>query len=338
LRVIFAALCLCSILFNISEASTKKFEWSVAPTISRNFGQTEYEMDLSFTTFDSASNRFITERIRSLLEFPTDYLMAGIEFEFRSHTDRIDYWGVQASLLTNLENPDSKMTDFDWHAISGFFELTQFSFTESDVEARAYQLQFQGYRRLFGSRKLSVALLGGFQYYKLSQDIIGYDGWQKPFDPINIRYVDPVDIFGSQKAIIYKVTYKLPHIGLMSRIQLPEQNRVEVKAAVMAVFASDFDDHLLRKKISTADGTGLGFQSEFKIHLVPQTDRQTNKIFLDLVLKFLTLKVTSNQTQRWYETVTENGTEIPIGTVFPGIPHDFRSTQYNFGVRVGMSF
>lgn len=336
LRVILTVLCLIAGLVGTTEASAKRVKWSVAPTISMNFGQTEYEMDLQFTQFDTASNKFVTERIRSLLEFPTDFLMGGVEIEVRSHPDRLDYWGIEASLLTSLTNPGNKMTDFDWHAISGFFDLTHFSFTESDVEGKAYQLQLQGYRRLFGSRELSVAVLGGFQYYKIDQDIIGFDGWQRPFDVANTRYADSINITGTSKAIIYRVTYKMPHIGLKGRLLLPKENRIELKGALMAVFASDFDDHLLRKKRSTASGTGWGFQSELKIHLVPNPAKQKNRIFVDLAAKFLTLKVTSNQTQRWYETVVENDTEIPEGTVIPGVPHDFRSTQYNLGLRVGI--
>jgi hypothetical protein len=124
------------------------------------------------------------------------------------------------------------------------------------------------------------------------------------------------------------------------------------------VHAEDIDDHLLRFKLSTADGDGYGVLGRVGITL--ELPKQTSGLqpFMGFDVDFMSVKVDGTQVQEWYEDelgyVYDQATGDPIidpetgqpqqevlaarGTRITGIPHEFCSTQLSLALRFGFTF
>jgi hypothetical protein len=111
--------------------------------------------------------------------------------------------------------------------------------------------------------------------------------------------------------------------------------RWDTKLTYLQVFASDYDDHLLRNKISVADvyGGGGSLRSEFTIH---SDKRGAAQPLVALYLEVLYLKATGDQTQTWYGDDPASPNEDDTGQQISGIPHDVESLQINVGIRIGI--
>jgi len=143
------------------------------------------------------------------------------------------------------------------------------------------------------------------------------------------------------------VTYKLPQIGLLSSAQLGRKLRIEGKAAIARVFVSDVDDHVLRKKISEADGPGTGFVSYLGLrYALKETERRD--MFVELIGEYIYIKADMSQKQTWYgndpadDYIDPDTGELVVidntGDVIVGLDHAVRSTQYSIGLRIGLAF
>ncbi len=299
-------------------------KFTLDPQLSHNFGYTEYIMDISFPTVEG---NYV---LKSELEFPLDVIMAGAKVGLHSTADKLYAWSVKGGYFTNLNDPGGVMKDHDWTTVRPNV-VEKFSFTESPSEMSSTLLLFEGTLRVLHRKRFDLALWGGFRYQKIKQDIIGYKGWQ--LDTNLIRH----DISGTERAVVYRVTYKSPHVGLRANIKLGARASLGARAAFAPVWASDFDDHLLRKKTATADITGSGIISGANLD-VNLASKSSLKPFVTLVSDLVYFHASGNQTQSWYGDDPATPTEDDTGTVLSGIPHEINTLQINVGLRVGLTF
>ncbi len=313
-----------------------KVDFNVSPVIARQFGYTEYQLDIQGLVVAPTGDTLL-RKARSLLEFPVDALIGGVSFTVMSTPTEKHPWSVEAGVLTNIGDPDGQMKDFDWDRVPGYYDLL-WSYTESEAEMRSIILLLEITREMYRRNSLGISLVAGFRYQRIKQTIDNYTGWQMPLNETTLQYGDPIEFSAaSVPALTYEVKYASPQIGLMARLGSQHRSSVSTKAAFAPVFASDEDDHIQRNKISTASGNGPGIAAGFKAHLVTGGNGHTTP-FVDIVADLHSLTVNAAQTQRWYGDDPATPLIDDTGTVSAGIPHEIRSTQLSLGLRFGVGF
>ena len=335
---------LITILLASSAAMAEPIKISFAPWFGHNYGETEYILDLSGWLPDENGDMILDQfgnpliaRIKSQLEFPLDIAMAGLTARLDPGSDS-DFWWFEAGIYTNLNDPGGIMTDGDWQGISGILPFTKYSYTESEAQGSAFRFDIEGGIRVYKPGKMNVYAVVGFRYQKIKQDIIGFDGWFIPFDDATLTFDDQV-FTQSGIGIVgkYEVTYKQPQIGLLSSMNLTPNLRASLKTVYTPVWFDDFDDHLLRFKTSIADGTGDGFIGSLRAHYEFAEVGGPARPFLDFNLDYVSISSSGSQTQTWYGDDPASDYD-DTGVSVDGIPHEVNSTQYNVGVRLGLTF
>jgi hypothetical protein len=313
-----------------------KVDFNVSPVIARQFGYTEYQLDIQGLVVAPTGDTLL-RKARSLLKFPVDALIGGVSFTVMSAPTEKHPWSVEAGVLTNIGDPDGQMKDSDWDQVPGYYDLL-WSYTESDAEMRSIILSLEITREMYRRNSLGVSLLAGFRYQRIKQTIDNYAGWQRQLDETTLQYSDPITFAVTNvPALTYEVKYGSPQVGLMARLGSQHRSSVSAKAVFAPVFTSDEDDHIQRNKISTASGNGPGIAAGFKAHLVTVGNGHTTP-FVEIVGDLHSLTVSTSQTQRWYGDDPATPTFDDTGTVSTGIPHEIRSTQFSLGLRFGVGF
>ena len=302
-----------------------KVKFTVTPQVSQNFGLTEYIMDI-YIPYDKG-----IYVLKSQLEFPLDVVMAGAAVGLHSIGEDIYAWSIEGGYFSNIDDPGGVMKDHDWETDTATGLVEKFSYTESQTKMKSTLITIEGYLCVLQKGQFGLDIWGGFRYQKIEQDIIGYDGWQ--IDTNGVRHT----VSGIERGIYYRVMYKSPHLGLRSNVELNPHTGISAKAAFALVWASDFDDHLLRNKTATADITGHGFISGVSLrHQMPRTG--VMQPFFELAGEFVYHHASGGQTQRWYgdDPITPDDDET--GIVVSRIPHEINSRQVSVGLRVGLGF
>lgn len=319
-----------------------KAKIQIAPEIIYMNGTTEYSFDVTYNYRDSLTMEQINETIESKLEFPLDHSLLKFSFQLTSNNK---LWEINSHLAASIKNPNDKMIDSDWHGKMPYFERTMFSKTESDVSMKMYTASLDFSRRLFGNDKTKLSAMAGFKYQFIDQKILNFVGWFRPFDEINNLYGMAFNVSGDEEAILYKLDYYLPFMGVKIERKMTEKFFIKTEIAYSRAFYSDSDDHLLRNKRSTSTGDGSAFivNSEFRLNLTSQT--QGSDYFVAGTVSYLTLDASGSQIQVWYddEGYTDPSTgefivEVPKGTTIIGIPHDVKSGQLRIGLKFGLTF
>ena len=313
-----------------------KVKFSISPVIARQFGYTEYQLDIQGLVVAPTGDTLL-RKARSLLEFPLDAMMGGASITMMSPPSEKHPWSVEAGFLTNVGDPGGKMIDWDWDRVPGYYDLL-WSYTESDAEMRSIILSLEISREMYRRQSLGVSLLAGLRYQRLKQTVDNYAGFQRPLDDVNLVYGDPIEFaVTGVDALTYEVKYTTPQIGLRAMLGSQYRSSASAKVLFAPVFAWDEDDHIQRKKISTASGNGPGIAAGFKVHLLTGGNKNATP-FIDVVADFYSLKVSTSQTQRWYGDDPATPSFDDTGTVSAGIPHEIRSTQFTLGARFGVGF
>ncbi|MEW5924739.1 MAG: hypothetical protein AB1746_12200 [Candidatus Zixiibacteriota bacterium] len=320
---IFIALIILLTSFQIASAEYKTTA-TLSPVLGRGFGHSNYEMN----TLVSADS--IVVYARSKLEFPMDVFWAGGSLEFNYISNGRTDWSGNISLVTNINNPTGKMKDSDWFSSPGYQEL-QFAYTESDVTMSAIMLNAELSRRFYSWSNASTYLTLGLRYQKIDQDIINFSGWQLDENLEKVYYTY------NDLAMLYTVKYIMPTVGLKYRLDINQKSSFAVSAAYAFTYAEDVDDHVLRYKISTADGTGAGFLGRINYYNELGKPNLQSRPFFSLYADFFTAKISTGQTQTWYgdDPISD---EDDTGTVIKDIPHEITSTQFQMGLNFGLAF
>ncbi|RKX21864.1 MAG: hypothetical protein DRP35_03330 [Candidatus Zixiibacteriota bacterium] len=333
-RFVLTSVCFLLLFSNVK--SEQKFEWNFSPILQKNWGSTEYELNAEFLTYDPDSV-IISRQIISILEFPMDRFTVGAELEINSFDTSKNFWYAKIAGAINITNPNENMTDNDWDKVLGRFD-TKFSYTESNAELSGLNIKIEAGRDMFKLYGMNIGMIIGVKYQNLKFDINDFSGWQKPFDPINFVYTDSITIYSIVPALTYSIIYTTPYIGFISHNKLSRNSSVNLKAALQSVLVKDEDNHLLRKKISTSSGSGLGFLGgvEFKIKL--QKSKSGIQPFIKLTGDINIMKVETNQTQTWYGDDPATPDIDDTGEVSGPLPHIIRSKQISVGAQFGLSF
>ena len=323
----------------VADPESRRTVFRLDPSVSVSFGHSTYRMDILQPSAPSGEISYLA----SELEFPLDHIMGGMAVHVQSYLDVTRDWEFVVSGFTNFNAPAGTMYDSDWMTVVNGFD-GQFSYTESDPDGSSLIIDGEFSKRITGDSRASWGGLGGFRYQKITQDIDNFTGWQIDDAGNRIEF----DVSGVP-ALDYEVTYGMPRLGLYGLFSSGQNFQAEFDISGMAVFASDDDDHLLRNKRATGDGTGYGVVARAEADYALAQHRSGAQPFLGLRAEVLSLKVDGDQTQRWYddETIlvrdpnTGEVTEevlVPAGTSFSDIPHEVTSTQFQVGIRLGFTF
>lgn len=264
--------------------------------------------------------------VGSQLEFPLNCFRVGLAARLgQDHVLRP--WNVQLSLHTNINDPTAKMLDHDWITwpTSGFDG--KFSYTESDVDMRSFELDLTGRWYVAHPGAFLIGPWAGFRLQYFSQDVIGFDGWQIDYQnqPFNRQYFDDPRL-----GIKYHVTWIQFPLGLAWRLPGGRVLSGDFHIGMVPCFFSDYDDHVLRGKDAEASGFGFGFDTrsswEVAVGRSPLRFRAN--------VAFLYLKGSADQTQTWYADDPGTPNENETGTVTEGIPHELKTSQFDISLEV----
>ncbi len=309
---------------------TTKTVISFSPSIRRSFGTTEYDMDIQQSGL----------LLRSLLEFPLDVIMVGGKIELLLNPWHFDQYRFEGSFYTSLTDPSGKMIDSDWSnsdANGSSVPYRMFSYTESNAQMKSLLGQLRAERRFYSQENLHVGLFIGFRYSKIEQDIYDFTGWQldNSGSRINFSLTDT-------HALFYKVTYKLPHVG-MRLTQTNQYYDLSASVAYSIALVSDVDDHILRGKRSTADINGKGALAD--VEMKWNIAGKKKGVFLKLSGDISYIRASGSQTQTWYAdelvwdpNVNDYVVAVAKGTSITGVPHDINMTRFNLSLEVGLSY
>lgn len=321
------------------------FNISIAPTLGSSFGKTEYIMDIQQTLTDESGNIIVDDngqpvvwRLKSQLEFPLDVIMGGATVRFELASDP-DFLWFEGGIYTNLEDPGGDLKDSDWEGVTSILDFTQFSYTESEAKMDGLMLNFEGGLRLFNPGKTSISALAGFRYFKIQQDVVGYDGWFRTFNENTLTYSD--EIFpqsGSGLVGYYEVTYRQLQLGLVISTQLQPNLTGRIKAAYSPVWFEDYDDHILRNKEAVADGDGNGFIGLASLRYDFDSGGGPLKPFLDAGVEYVLISTSGLQTQSWYGDDPASPDVDDTGLSIGGIPHEVNLNQLNLRLMIGLAF
>jgi len=313
------------ILFQVV-AAEQKIGINVGPRFSKSFGHTNYELN-ALVGYDQSTPIYA----RSKLEFPMDAVWGGAGFEIYGMNDGRKDWTAEISYMTNVNDPGGKMKDADWFTSPGY-QSVQFGYTESDAVLTSFIINAEVSKRIYSWANASTYLMLGFRYQKIEQDIIGFSGWQ-----LNDE-LEKIFFSGDEEALYYKVTYSMPMAGIKYNLDFNPRSSLALTAAYLLTFADDLDDHLLRYKVSDADGTGYGFMSNLYFRRYLSGMNSISRIYIDFVADFMTMKIETDQTQVWYGDDPATPEVDDTGTILPDIPHEITSLQFNLGVNIGVTF
>lgn len=294
--------------------------FTAGPWGGQSFGSTLYRLDANVIEEGTSGD---IGRIKSELEFPLDGTLIGASLQLDFHTSSGKNWGVEAGIITNAGNPQSRMIDQDWRTIPGVFD-GQIAYLESDIILHILSASLEGYHRFLKTNWMAMSILAHISYQNISQKGINFEGWTR-----NMVTMGKLQVRGYEPVIDYKVTYISPQLGGKITLDFGGGIGLDLKASAGFVFCEDDDDHLLRGKISTSEAIGFGCDATARLNLYPWFAPKKD-FAISVVGQFQYYQAEGNQTQRWYR---DEG-EITAGTVIEEIPHEFECLQYSIGLQV----
>lgn len=317
-------LALC-VLIGVAATAQDKVTFEIAPAVGLMFGQTEYEMDLRYV------NEGTPYRTRSLLEFPLGSTYLGLQATMHGGTyDVPNDWRIEALILTNMNDPSGKMYDHDWDSENNE-PLTKFSYTESNSKLKSLVLETSGSKKMHGGA-IDIYFRLGFNYYHYDYEVIDFEGWQLLGDV-------PHYIEGTETGILYVIDYYFPYAAVQFEGGRPGGDwQTALGAGLGAIFFSDEDDHLLRFKKATANGTGFGLKADINIRRYLGNRYNANRPYIEAFADLHYFDASGDQTQRWYGDDPASDDYDDTGDFISGLPHDVRSLAYRIGLKLGFTF
>ena len=309
-----------------------QINFTVKPSFWKMSGETEYDYNITYPVV-LLSGDTVDYAIRSLLEFPLDVAMAGGSVGIMKSNQEKTIWTVELGLYTNVGDPGGLMKDHDWLSLPTYF-VGKISYTESDAKMKMLIFDIEGTALIFDFGTASISILGGYHYQKIEQEIIGFSGWFIDWF-IDSNLTQQLQS-GNEPAIDYWVIYKGPKFGLSFQKEFSSKVQLNLKSAFTMVWAKDFDDHLLRGFHSFADGTGTGILTGGNIRWDLNDQISGGQPFVEFQASYDYFSVDATQTREQYADAGPN--ENPVGTSFGGLPHDLKSSQFRFGINLGLIF
>ncbi len=316
--ITFALIFLGAALF-----ADKQLEFSFAGAIARMFGQTSYELEVTDPVLG----------VTSLLEFPLSSTVVGLRAALEKHTNGGMPWAVRASFYTNLGDPSNVMKNSDWFLYQDYPPI-YFSYTESDAEMRYLQATVRFDARLYSRRWFAIYATGGYRFQYVDYDIMGYEGWQYIDSDLNDEYeLYVVSASPTLKVMEYQITHHTPMAGIALRITASNL-ALDLAAGYQLLFISDYDDHVLRTKLSTAEGIGHGLLCWLEGRYTLRRKIGSFRPFIFLAADFSYIYADIEQTQEWYGDMDS----VPEGTKYTGISHLIKSALFTSTLGIGLCY
>jgi hypothetical protein len=314
-------------------AAGQPVHFEISPQFGQSFGETSYEIKLA----GYLDNPTDIVTLRSRLKFPVENKLVGATAGLYAGYGLSPKWSLEAGFLSNLGDPSGVITDQDWIGQLNQFEI-EWSNTESDAEGTYLQVDLTGTLLLLDRNRFSVALLGGFSYEKIDQNVIGVAGWQLQPGSTLFDFGDPIYFALGDSAVgDYRITYKTPHVGLATRLFLSPRTSFLLKTSAVVAFFDDHDDHLLRGKVADADGDGFGFRAALSFRHEIGSGRRMQPFFA-LEGSTLILSADGKQKQTWYADDPATPDVDDTGTTYGQIPYSVDLKQYSIMLRFGLGF
>ncbi len=312
---------LFSILCSI-EGEERIWDWELIS--SYGFGTTEYNLKLSNST----------ESVRSLLIFPVDGLYLGIAVTENNPTS---LWKWYFSMNAALTDPTNKMTDEDWINLPVSNGKHYYSYTESNLEADAFSLSAAPQYLLLKNNFSSLFIAGSYNLLYFSQIITDYEGYKLDDTDLDGTYDTRTTYTPySGEALDYWILYHIVDLGVTWQIDFGHNFTSFLSAAPSVGLFYDRDDHLLRTKLSTANGLGYGFSTSAGIKYTGHGFKGKGwDPYITLFFSYRWFYSDGLQRQYWYGNADP---EAPQGTLSTGIPHEITLQDPRISVSIGAHF
>jgi hypothetical protein len=312
---------LLAVLLAPAAFADRQVEFSLGSSADAMFGHTSYDLELRAT--DPA--------LLSKLEFPLDTFSIGVEARWDLRQEGRREWIFSLAAGTNLSAPRSPMTDGDYDDYAGYPPWL-WSYTESDVAMRSLFASASAGRFLISAGVLELFAETAYRFQYIDQEALNYSGWQVTWNDLTNEW-DLNLVSYPYPALKYTIFYHMASLGGLAVLRLAPKLDLEASAALLAVLASDRDDHTLRTKLSTATGAGAGYVAGLNLRY--RWGGLKGGPYIALGAEMLGLRVKGTQTQRWY---ADTAGEPPAGTVYSGIPHIISSRQVRVTAVLGRRY
>jgi len=300
-----------------------ELQWSVETGFGAGLGRAAYDLDYQVGS----------DTVLSRLEFPLD----GIEIAVRGlcslRDEDVERWLFEAGAVVALSDPVGLMRDYDWIEPAGYPKVP-FSYTESNVESFSFGINLKAARPVFARGYLLLYLYTGYRFGYLDQVVQGYKGWQYKFIAAPSTFDLSVDS-SSADVIQYTLYVHALPVGVGVGLEPWARIRLSAELAGVVVYAADRDDHLLRYKLSTASGLGLGLEGKVEARWCFSPRNVRRSPYLSLAADGRIWQVSTTQTQEWYGD-DPSGTGDETGTVVTGVGHTMTEAELRATLSFGL--
>jgi len=304
-------------------AQSSESRFTIEPYTEVVFGSTEYVL--------------LAPGVKSRLEFPLNMLVLGVSTEYALQSAGREAWRFHLSAGTALSGPWGVLKDHDWYLVEGVPPI-KFSYTESEAEMFLFEAQAGVEKRILSAREAGVfgSLAYAVQY--ITQDALGYSGWQyvqDPNPPVDDDYVYAIGVMNSDVlALEYTVAYHRLAVGGVVRWRPYPNFGIELALLPQLMYVTDRDDHVLRNKLSTAEGFGGGGDGRLSM-TYRWAGTPEYQSYVSLTGGLLYLRAVTEQTQRWYGD--DPGTSgDDTGQTYTGITHIIQTLQGSLSLSAGV--
>ena len=298
------------------------WSWSTSLDTIVGIGDTRYLMEIPDSPYGVSSE----------LIFPLNTLLEGVTFRGERKG------AFEVSVAVNLAAPFEKMKDYDWDMYPGY-PKSIWSYTESDatmlwlVASAAWRAVLAG-----GSwGRLETVLKYRLQY--IYQEEHGINGWQyidgpDPDTDPDLELLDDPGVL----ALTYWVLWNVPSVGLAVTLRPATGVAVAMEAGLAVPHAADRDDHLLRNKLSTAAGLGIGGYAEVALKYSWGSPKDRVRPYVVLAVEAMALKANTAQTQTWYGDDPYSSYVEQPGDYISGVDHQISMKQLNVVLACGATY
>lgn len=275
--------------------------------------------------------------VKSRLEFPLNSLVLGVRTAYTLYSGGLEEWRFHLSAGTSVSGPWGVLKDHDWYLVEDVPPI-KFSYTESEADIFFFETGAGAEKRLFSARDAGFFGSLEYKFQYITENALGYSGWQyvqDPNPPVDDDYVYAIGVMNSDLlALEYTVLYHRVAAGGVIRWRPYPSFQINLSLLPQLMYVMDRDDHVLRNKLSTAAGLGLGGEAEVSLsYRWPGTpDYQS---YISFTGGLLYLRAVTEQTQEWYGD--DPGTSgDDTGQKYTGITHIIQTLQGSLSLSAGV--
>jgi len=252
----------------------------------------------------------------SELTFPLNVVFASLGGSL-CWKDRLELHG---DVMANLTDPSAKVKDSDWGVFEDDGQLDVYSESDAQLSAVAADVGARyWFRRLASTNRFSWSIGAGpgVMVQRLDWTISNLDQSYP-------RYPSEGHDYESGEVGTYQAQIVMPYVDVSAVFKVKRLG-ARIGLGIGPALVSDEDDHILRKKRSTADMVGVGVKASGEVRY-----DFTRHLFGLARVEALSVQASGTQEQKGY------GGDL-VG--FRGeVDEEFSSTSVNAGLALGYAF